>query len=528
MPAVDLDMHAEAAPPPECTNPTDPPHEADPADPADLSDRAQATLARLMPHLHRQPDLPGLQRATRQVQRTARRDSAHVQALVEAVAQDPGLSARLIRLSNSAVFAGAGAGRNSSLDRAVRLLGFGTVHQVASGLPLLDRLPDGPAARLVREDFLRALLAAQLARELGRDWRDTDAAHLAATFQNLGRMVVATHLPADAQAIRAAVPRTAWPLAERERHATWQRLGWHPAELGLHVARHWGWPEALRATLPAADGWPLHRATDAAQRQRLLGQLANEAADLLLYVDPEQWPAGCHHLAGEAGAATGLDADDLMQALARTRPRLETLAELVGLPRSEHQPWHTADVVVGGSAPADRERADPQDLPAADAPPVDADAAAPPFTPPPGDPDEQALHHLSHTLQARRALLWRRQPGSTRLALHRSVGEALPSWVTGSWMIDPARGTDLFSRLCRHGHDSVIHDSHQSSLARHLPPAFKLGVNARSFVVLPLQRQGRAAGLLYLDRDDGDPFTLDGDALRLVRTLRDRAMEAQP
>ena len=510
-------MTAEAAAPLESPGSSAPP---------ELSELAQATLARLMPHLNRQPDLPGLQRATRQVQRTARRESSRVQTLVEAVAQDPGLSARLIRLSNSAVFAGAGAGRNGSLDRAVRLLGFSSVHQVASGLPLLDRLPDGPAARLVREDFLRALLAAQLARELSRDWRDTDAAHLAATFQNLGRMLVATHLPDDAQALRAAVPRTAWPLAAREQQAAHRRLGWRPAELGLHVARHWGWPEALRATLPADGDWPLHRATTAAQRQAVLARLANEAADLLLYVDPEQWPAGCRHLGAEAGAATGLDAEDLQQALARTRPRLESLAELVGLQRSEHQPWQTADVVIGG---AERPDADVSPAEAAPAPAASAapEASTPPaFTPPPGDPDEQVLHQLSHTLQARRALLWRRQPGSTRLALHRSLGAALPGWVTGSWMIDPARGTDLFSRLCRHGHDSVIHNAHQPSFARHLPPAYKLGVNARSFVVLPLQRNGRAAGLLYLDRDDAEPFTLDGDALRLVRTLRDQAMDA--
>ena len=247
------------------------------ADADTLSDQAEATLARLMPHLHRQPDLPGLQRATRQVQRTARRDTSRVQNLVDAVADDPGLSARLLRLSNSVIFASADAGHNTSLDRAVRLLGFSAVQQLAAGLPLLDRQPDGPGAREAREDFLRALLAAQLARELSLDWRDTDAAHLIATFQNLGRMLVATHLPDDAQAIRKAAPRDSWPLAEREQHAALHRLGWRYDDLGLHVAQHWGWPEALRNRLrPAADGAPQHP-NDSASRQRCLARLASTA-----------------------------------------------------------------------------------------------------------------------------------------------------------------------------------------------------------------------------------------------------------
>lgn len=454
-----------------------------------LTEKADATLARLMPHLHRQPDLPGLQRATRQVQRTARRDTSRVQNLADAVAEDPGLSARLLRLSNSVIFASADAGHNASLDRAVRLLGFTAVQQLAAGMPLLDRQPDGPGAREAREDFLRALLAAQLARELSLDWRDTEAAHLAATFQNLGRMLVATHLPDDAQAIRAAAPRDAWPLTEREQHAAVQRLGWRYDELGLHVARHWGWPEAVRATLPTSEVWPQHQPQDAASRQRWLARLANESADLLLYVDPLSWPAACDTLARQAQGATPHDAQSLEHALKRTQPRVAPLAELVGLVHEDG----------------------PCSLPSAA---------------PPAAPDEQALHQLHRALSARRAVLWRAQPGSTRLSLQRVLGEALPAAVQRDWSVDPQHGQDLFSQLCRHGHDSLIDDAHQLRFARHLPTAYRRGVNARSFLVLPLRHRGqpRSHGLLYLDRRDDRPFKLDGDTLQLVQALRAQAL----
>ncbi|MFO1326764.1 MAG: HDOD domain-containing protein [Rubrivivax sp.] len=491
---------------------------------AELSEQAQATLSRLMPHLHRRPDLPGLARATLQVQRMARRENARVQALVEAVAADPGLSARLLRLSNSAVHASAGAGRNASLERAVRLLGFATVQQLASGLPLLDRLRDGRAARLVREDFLRALLAAQLARELSRDWRDTDAAQLAATFQNLGRMLVATHLPDDACAIRAAVPRSRWPLADREQLAARRRLGWRYADLGLHVARHWGWPEAVRGTLPAVDEWPAQRPHDARTRQRLLGRLANELADLMLYVEPARWPQACDALHALVQRASGHDAESLRQALARVHPRLEALAELVELPRSERRDWQLADVVMGAVDEVAEPHPDPGPLsepgpgPAPMATPV---AAAP--APASRAPDEHVLHQLHAALSARRAVLWRAGADGASMVLQQVLGAPLPDDVRHDWRIDPLLGNDLFSRLCRHGHDALIRDARDPRIARHLPPAYRRGVGAGSFLVLPLRRRGVFGGLLYLDRPDERPFTLDGDAMQLVRTVRDQA-----
>lgn len=510
---------------------------------AELSEQAQSTLARLMPHIHRRPDLPGLARATLQVQRTARRENARVQTLVEAVAADPGLSARLLRLSNSAVHASAGAGRNASLERAVRLLGFATVQQLAAGLPLIDRLREGAASRLLREDFLRALLAAPLARELSGDWRDTDAAQLAATFQNLGRMLVATHLPDEARAIRAAVPRNRWPLAEREQRAARRRLGWRYADLGLHVARHWGWPEAVRGTLPHHDDWPLHRPQDARGRQRLLARLANELADLMLYVDPKQWPAACQALQPLVRGGTGHDAESLRQALARVHPRLEPLAELVELPRSERAEWQAADVVMEAvdeahdahDAHGAQERQeghgarDPQVVPAMPAPtppePSAAPAAAPapPAVPARLQPDEQVLQQLHLALSAQRAVLWRATSDGSPYALQQVLGQPLPAELGALWSIDPLLGQDLFSRLCRHGHDALIRDAREPRIARHLPEAFRRGVDPGSFLVLPLRRGGQPHGLLYLDRPDERPFTLDGDAMQLVRTVRDQA-----
>ena len=516
-----------------------------PPEPPDAAELAATTLERLLPRLTRRPDLPSLSAAMAPVRHSARDELSRVQSLVEAVATDPGLSARLLRLSNTAQFASADAGRNTSLQRAVDLLGFAAVQQLTLAMPMIDALPADPKSangRLLREDFLRALLAAAVARELCHDARQLDATALTAMFQNIGRMLLAAHLPEDALAIRSQVPRDAGPLIARENEAALRHLGWRLDTLGGHVARLWGWPEPLRRALPHATAWPRQPPREASEQQRWTGQLANGLADLMLYADPATWPRACETLAAEAGAATQQDARSIQAALARARVHLEKLALLVGLPVSQLRNWQAADATAaaGPGGPAAAGPAGGPQATAKPGPAAQAASAAPltgqdllaeraaAFQLALHDPEEarrvpaQALKALWQGLSARRAMLWVAGSDGEAMQLHRALGQPLSAETLRLWRVNPTRGSDLFSRLCLHGHDSVIDDARRPDIAAHLPRAFVHGVGARCFLVLPLVSRQRTLGMLYLDRPDDDPFTLDGDQMGLVRTVRDQ------
>lgn len=501
--------------------------------------RADSTLARLAPHLQRRPDLPALAQATREVQRVSRRETAHVRALVAAAERDPGLSARLLRLANTAACASAGAGANDSIDRAIRLLGFDAVRSLAAGLPMLDlgAGPDSPL--LAREWLLRGLLAAQIARELCDHGRLADAAHLAALFQNLGRLLLAVHLPQEAAAVRRATPVAAWPRAPHEDRAARRQLGWHLPALGAQVARQWGWPASVRASMTRPQAPSPRPAQERDEQLRRLAQTANDLADLLIDADPQHWRRACDDCVAAGDTGAGRDADALLAALARTRPKLEALAELVALPRSEQAHWHRGDVTRMAEPAADEADDGPgADADAGTAPPTPQTAGKPASAGPGGDvntsppiavsADDTATMTALHTmLAARRTVLWRAPAAGQPLQPCRVLGKGLPVAVRQHWRVDAERGTDLFSRLLRHGRDTLIHDAHAPSLARHLPEPFRRGVAARSFVVVPLHGGPQGPGLLYVDREDHAPFTLDGDALQLVRTLHRHGTRSQ-
>jgi HD-like signal output (HDOD) protein len=492
-------------------------------------ERAEAALARVSQKMQRHPDFPALQAAVKRLQRVARDERAHLRALVDAVLQDPALSQKLLRLTNTAHYRGAGA--IGSPQRAIAVMGFDTVQRMAMGVRLLDGLPsDGPGL-LLREDFLRAMLAGRLAGELCLEPRKQADAHLVAQFQNLGRMVAAHHLADDALAIRQRVPRNTWPLAEAEQQAAWRHLGLRYTDLGAHVARSWGWPEGLRHAMRRGD-WPLHATRSLPENLRWLGWLANDLGDVLLYTEPSQWPERCERLAGQAGPATGHSAAALLGAMARVRPKLEHLAETVGLPLSPMRAWQQADVVQGqGATPATGEVGPATDMHTALPGTALLGQAAQQLSQALLGPQarqtvpRRVLRALWQGLHPRRAVLCL-PPLDQPLAPWRVaqvLGDALREDPAHPWLVDPQRGQDLFSRLCAHGSDALIADAQQPDIARHLPPAFLHGARARHFLVLPLAARGQPLGMLYLDRCDGDPFHIAEQDMHLVHVLRNQA-----
>ena len=135
----------------------------------------------------------------------------------------------------------------------------------------------------------------------------------------------------------------------------------------------------------------------------------------------------------------------------------------------------------------------------------------------------RALAALWQGLGARRAVMFLRRPGRTSCTPTRFLGAPLKPEPQLSWSVEPAGGRDLFSRLCARGADTLIDDAQRPEIARYLPSHFQRAVKARHILVLPMRAHGRPLGMIYLDREDEQPFLIDDREMRLVRTLRNQA-----
>ncbi len=85
---------------------------------------------------------------------------------------------------------------------------------------------------------------------------------------------------------------------------------------------------------------------------------------------------------------------------------------------------------------------------------------------------------------------------------------------------------DLFAVVCNKGTDTMISDATESRIAQRLPLWFHTGLNAPTFLLLPLLIKSAPFGLIYADKKRHGALELDEKELALLRTLRNQAVMA--
>ncbi|MDE2147972.1 MAG: HDOD domain-containing protein, partial [Burkholderiales bacterium] len=268
---------------------------ARPAEPAADSGAGHATLEFLLRRMRHKTDFPALSAAVVRIQRVATSETESLASLSDEILKDVALTNKLLRMVNTAQFTAVAGGGIATVSRAVALVGFAGIRNMALSLVLLEHMNDKAHAAQLKDEFLRALMAGavadSLAGELSAVAREGEEAFLAAMFQNLGRLLTEFYFPEEALQIRQQLAGNDSPGPARE--AVSRRvLGLGFEDLGAGVARAWGLPEPLQRALRAPGGEvpsrPVSRGADGAvERLRWLGRCANALADAWLVPDAQ-------------------------------------------------------------------------------------------------------------------------------------------------------------------------------------------------------------------------------------------------
>ncbi|MBI4988532.1 MAG: HDOD domain-containing protein [Rhodocyclales bacterium] len=113
----------------------------------------------------RDQELPIFGRTAEQIRDLTDSDRAAVSELADAILRDPGMTAKLLRIANSVIFNTSGI-HITTVSRAVVMLGFDMVRQVALSVAFVDALLRGPVRERVLREMARACHAAVQARWL--------------------------------------------------------------------------------------------------------------------------------------------------------------------------------------------------------------------------------------------------------------------------------------------------------------------------------------------------------------------------
>ncbi|MES1163830.1 MAG: protein kinase, partial [Rhizobacter sp.] len=154
-----------------------------PAPATDDESSGNATLDFLLRRMRHKSDFPALSDSVARIQRVASSENESLASLSGEILKDVALTNKLLRMVNTAHFSSAG-GNISTVSRAVAVIGFAGIRNMAMSLVLVEHMHDKAHANQLKEEFLRALMAGMLASELGGQMRIGEEAFLAAMFQN--------------------------------------------------------------------------------------------------------------------------------------------------------------------------------------------------------------------------------------------------------------------------------------------------------------------------------------------------------
>ena len=179
--------------------------------------------------------LPSISKVTQALIKTLNDESAGIRDISNIIAQDPALTAKLLRLANSAQF---GLRRGvGSIDEAIQMVGMVQVRSLALGASLCDTFPSLPG--LNQQVFWQSSMAcAGYAQWLATALDiDLQLAWLTGMMQRLGELLIGQTDPLALVEIEALphLPGGRW---EREKRL----IGFSEGQITAELARRWNFP----------------------------------------------------------------------------------------------------------------------------------------------------------------------------------------------------------------------------------------------------------------------------------------------
>jgi serine/threonine protein kinase len=517
-----------------------------PADGTGPSSTSGGTLDFLMRRMRHKSDFPALSESVMRIQAMATSETESVSSVTNQILKDVALTNKLLRVVNSAHYARSGS--ISTVSRAVTLVGFNGIRNMALSLVLLEHMQDKGHAAQLRDEFVRALLAGTIGAELCSGDKDAEEAFIGAMFQNMGRLLTQFYFPEEAQQVRSLMRSGKPPLSEVT--ASVRVLGMSFEELGIGIARAWGLPDSIQKCMKhPAGGVPNSPCVDSAERMRWVATASNEMADVLLAYEADASVPHIEQVGRKFARALGSSDRSMATAVERAKTKLVEMATAMEI---RVTPGSAAHKLLSALQPEPAAEAQaPGNISGLELQATQAVAIGKP-APGPKSPriaetlvagiqditnamveDFKLIDVLRMILETMframgfdRIIFCMRDPKTETMTGRFGLGEGVEAHVKDFRVPLKAATPDLFGVVCIKGVDSMISDSSDLHIVQRLPVWYLQTLNAPAFLLLPLQIKGAPFGLIYADKTRKGTLELDEKELALLRTLRNQAVMA--
>lgn len=515
----------------------------------------QDTLEFLLRRMRHKSDFPALSDSVSAINRLTKSEGENVNTLSNTILKDYALTNKILRLVNSAFYRQAGGGNISTVSRAVIVLGFDTIRNIAITVLLFEHIQDKGNARELKEAFLRCNLAGLLARESSHTpllRRQGEEAFICALFHELGQLLAQYYFPEEVGEIRKLTEFR--KLSERA--ASSEVLGISFEDLGIGIARNWGFPADIVDSMRRLPEGEVRKPNTPEEALRVVSGYANEMCAVLAGTPPEKRGAALAKLGQRFGASMPMSERQQQANLERA---IDDLAEVAGIlhVNLRQSPFarqaaafvsgqdkaevtltphaaqgDTLDATLLGDAPLAEVES------ASDGAPLPEDAQAvlsagiqdisnslvDDF--PLNDLLRIILETMYRAMGFQRVLLALRDAKTGKMSGRFGLGPEVGELVRQFHFPLSAQVSDVFLLATGKGLDIIMSDIDDPKIADKVPKWYRERIPAKTFVLFPLNIKGRPVALIYCDKDKAGSIKIPERELSLLKTLRNQALLA--
>jgi HD-like signal output (HDOD) protein len=530
-------------------------------------DARPSALDALLRRMQTESDFPALSEAIGAINRIASSDREGVNELSNNILRDFALTNKLLKLANVAFYNQVGGGKISTISRAVVVLGFDAVRSIALSLILFDNLENKAHAQQLKEEFVKVLYAGMLARELaGRtQLKDVEEVFISAMLHHLGRMTATFYFPMEAEAIKQRI-QTA-DLSETK--ASIEVLGVSFENLGMGVAKNWGFPDQLVQSMKKLPDDKIKKGAISTEPLRVLAGFSNELCEVIINTPDTDRSKALAKLTARFDDCLPVTEKQLSGLMEKSMQDIAQFTQAVNVNLKQSAFAQQATKWAGMSIPSTPAESRPADGAPDDAgtPQTALDASVLHERPSStldaesGEGDHGLQHSSTHIQSILTSGL---QDVSNSLIddavsindILRMILEAMYTGMGFSHVLlcikDGRHNTlcgkfgfgdnvqalvkafdfslaaqpDVFLVALQNNADILITDIDEPKIASRIPAWYRKHVTARTFVLFPIIVRGKPIGLIYADRALPGDIAIREKELSLLKSLRNQAVLA--
>ena len=501
-----------------------------------------STLEFLLRRMRSKSDFPAVSNIISEINLIVSSESESSGKLARTILQDFALTSKLLKLVNTASY-GQFGGTINTVSKAVVILGFDTVRNIAMSLILMEFLQNKVQAVHLKDEVVASIFTGIVAAQLsvGHNIRDAEEVMVCAMFHNLGRMLATYYFFDESQEISRLIEQ-----GETEDKAAIKVLGITYPELSLAVARSWNFPPRLIAGMRKLPAGKVGAAQGDLDYLTVTINLAHDLCEIAASSTAENKHESLASLSVRYASAIKVSEKELSAAIDVGMSELNHRAGILSISTGRSMLLARVRKWCGNPLLADKTKKaqgfdditrldQAVNKEAVDARPSDPDALlgagiqdvtdslVSDFNL--NDVLQMVLETMYRGIGFNRAFILIRDNKQNAMVAKFGFGAGVGALIPRFHFPLPFVA-DVFHLSLDKGLDIAIENINAPNIADKVPAWYRNAINAPCFILLPVMIKDKAIALFYADMLTADSLKVSQHQLSLLRTLRNQAVLA--